>query len=292
MQFSTLRFVKMSVQRTAARRRVQKWLLLLCLALLLALLIWAVAQPAKKFANNFLGGGRSVAAAVVIDTSYSMQYQDVQVTLLNKADGMVQDLLRDQLSGAKVAIFQSQPSKDHPEQLRDVSEYPRQWAPLKPQPSSKPLVDRAASAIALLERQPADQKWLIVLSDFQAKEFPHPIPELESGRTILLDLHPSELCCAGVTNIAISPQQPIAGIAAEAAVQITGQTGDWRAVLLKISSPDGNPISQTAPMMATIDAGGRAVTLFHQAAIAAMDAFDGIAYGRRMRCNGATTDRI
>src|SRR5215467_7320415 len=52
--FSTLRFVKLSVQRTAARRRLQKWLLLACRALLVALLIWAIAQPAKKLGNSWL----------------------------------------------------------------------------------------------------------------------------------------------------------------------------------------------------------------------------------------------
>lgn len=260
--FSTLRFVKMSVQRTAARRRVQKWLLLACRTLLLALLIWAIAQPARKFAGNWLGGGKSIAAAIVIDTSYSMQYQDAQLTLLSKADGMVQDLLRDQLSTAKVAIFQDLPPKGHPEQLQEASAILAEWSPLQPQPSPKPLVDRINSAIALLDRQPADQKWLIVLSDFQAKEFPHPIPEWKDGRTILLDLHPSDVRSAGVTNVSITPQQPIPGIGSEAAVQITGQPGDSRAVLLKTTSPDGSPISQSAPAMATLDAGGRAVVRF------------------------------
>jgi Aerotolerance regulator N-terminal len=263
--FSTLRFIKLSVQRTAARRRIQKWLLLACRALLIALLIWAVAQPARKFAGNWLSaGGRSVAAAVVIDTSYSMQYQDDQITLLNRADGMVQDLLRDQLGGAKVAIFQSLPTKDHSEELRDASDILAEWSPLKPQPSPKPLVDRVASAIALLDKQPAEEKWLIVLSDFQSKEFSHPIPELKDGRTILLDLHPSTPRSAGITDVSITPRQPIPGIASETAVQVTGQPGDPRAVLLKITSPDGDAISQTAPVMATLDAGGRAVVRFSQ----------------------------
>ena len=39
--FSTLRFIKSSQQRTAARKRVQRWLLLACRMLLLALLIFA-----------------------------------------------------------------------------------------------------------------------------------------------------------------------------------------------------------------------------------------------------------
>ena len=40
--FSTIRFIQSSVQRTASRKRLQKWLLLACRILLLALLIAAV----------------------------------------------------------------------------------------------------------------------------------------------------------------------------------------------------------------------------------------------------------
>ena len=79
--FPTLRFIKSSIQRTAARRRVHRWLLLATRALLLALLIWAIAQPAKILSSGWFGGG-STTAAIVIDTSYSMQYQPQEVTLL------------------------------------------------------------------------------------------------------------------------------------------------------------------------------------------------------------------
>jgi hypothetical protein len=266
VQFSTLRFIKLSVQRTAARRRVQKWLLLACRALLVALLIWAIAQPVHQLTSSWLGGGRSIAAAIVVDTSYSMQVQggqDGQITLLSKADSMVQDLLRDQLAGAKVALFKSQPmSADHPEQLQDATALLAEWSPLQPQPSSKPLVDRVSAAVNLLDRQPADQKWLVVISDFQSQEFPHPMAELKDGRTVLLDLHVTDPRSAGITKITINPAQPIPGIPSEANVEVTGQPSDSRAVTLKIESADGNPISQSAPAMATLDSSGRATEQF------------------------------
>src|SRR5437870_22015 len=64
VQFSTLRFVKASLQRMAARRRIQRWMLLATRALLVALLIWAIAQPAKMLASNWFGGGKSAVAAL------------------------------------------------------------------------------------------------------------------------------------------------------------------------------------------------------------------------------------
>src|SRR5687767_9256884 len=89
MQFSTVRFIKSSIQHTAARKRVQRWLLLACRALLIALLVWALAQPAKMLASGWAGAGKSIVAAVIVDTSYSMQLQDAQrqqQTALARAD--------------------------------------------------------------------------------------------------------------------------------------------------------------------------------------------------------------
>ncbi len=270
VQFSTLRFIRMSIQRTAARRRLQKWLLLACRVLLLALLIWAIAQPVQKLTGAWGGGaasGRAIAAAIVIDTSYSMQVQsnqaqDGQITLSAKAEAMVQQLLREQLAGAKVAVFKSAPSKGQPEQLKDASAVLADWSPLKPEPAVKPLVDRVAAAVALLDRQPEQDKWLVVISDFQSQEFPHPMPELKDGRTVLLDLHPTDPRSAGVTRLTIAPEQPIPGIPSEATVELTGQPSDARAVKLMLSTVDGNPISETAPAMATLDSVGRATRQF------------------------------
>jgi Aerotolerance regulator N-terminal len=264
VQFSTLRFIKMSIQQTAARKKVQKWLLLACRALLIALLIWAIAQPVHQLTSSWLGGGgRSAVAVIVVDTSYSMQVQDGQLTLLSKADSAIQDLLRNQLSGAKVAIFKSMPeTADHPEQLADASTLLAEWSPLKPQPSPKPLVDRVAAAVHFLDGQPAEEKWLVVLSDFQSKEFGHPMPELKDGRTVLLDLHVNDPRSAGITKITLNPAQPIPGIPLEADVEIAGQAGDSRAVTMSIQKADGTPISQSAPVMVTLDSSGRATKQF------------------------------
>ena len=262
VQFSTLRFIKLSVQRTATRRKIQQWLLLACRAILIALLVWAVAQPAKNAAGELLASGRSQVAAIVVDTSYSMQLRDENATLLSKADGIVQELLREKIAGAKVAIFRSQPIADSPEQLQDASAILAEWAALKPQANPQPLVDRIASAIAFLDQQSADQKLLVVVSDFQAREFGRAIGEFKDGQTILIDLHPAEARSAGVTKISVEPVQPIPGIASQALVEVTGQAGEARAVFLKTFSVDGTTTEQTSPMMAHFDSTGRAVVRF------------------------------
>lgn len=70
--FPTLRFIKLSIQHTAARRKIQRWLLLSCRMLLLLLLVLAIAQPARQLAAAWTGGGQSAVAVIVVDTSYSM----------------------------------------------------------------------------------------------------------------------------------------------------------------------------------------------------------------------------
>lgn len=258
VQFSTLRFIKASIQRTAARKRVQRWLLLACRALLIALLVWAVAQPAKMLASGWFGGGESMIAAIVVDTRYSMQLQDGQETLLSKADDTIQDLLRGDLKNAKVAIFRSQPApRDIPEQLEEAAKIQGEWTPLKPQASAQPLVDRIAAAVDLLKRQDAAHKWLIILTDLQRKEFPRPVADFKDGRVILIDLHPDQPRSDGITKIASEPAQPRPGVGSEALVEITGHAGDSREVKLQLTSIDGNPISSPALPMAKLDAGGR-----------------------------------
>lgn len=264
--FPTLRFLKSSVQHTAARKKVQRWLLLGCRALLLALLIWAIAQPALRPRASFASAAKSSAAVIVVDTTYSMQLTDGQATLLNRADAIVRDLLVGQLRGAKVAILRSAPAPaDRPElrerrlqeQLRDVSEV--RWSNLTPQPALQPLADRVNAGAALLARQPADEKWLIVISDFQRREFPRSLPDVSGARLVLLDLHPAdEPRSAAVTRVSVQPEQPTPGIRSEAIVELTGRAGGARQVDFSITGLDDKSSTRLPPQPANLDGNGHA----------------------------------
>ena len=76
--FSTVRFIRMSHQTNVQRHRLKRLLLLLMRILMLILLGFAFARP--FFAEDpatapELGGVRN--AVIILDTSYSMQYEDV-----------------------------------------------------------------------------------------------------------------------------------------------------------------------------------------------------------------------
>ena len=90
--FPTLRFVKMSMDKTARRRRLEHWLLLLIRSLLLAMLALAVAEPILESAGGFLGDGRT-AAVVILDNSYSMGMRSGGETRFRRARRELGELL-------------------------------------------------------------------------------------------------------------------------------------------------------------------------------------------------------
>lgn len=263
MPFSTLRFIKASVQRTAARKRVQKWVLLATRVALLALLIAAVAQPAKAPGGGWSAPGKSSIAAIVVDTSFSMELLQGHQPLLARADAAVRELLSGQLAGAKAAIFRSAtPPADQPEQLKDASEILAEWTPLAPTASPRPLADRIASAEDLLNREHAQDKWLVIISDFQKREFTNAIPQPIGAHVVLIDLHPDDPRSAGVTRVAIDPAQPTPGIGSEAVVDIVGRPNTTRPAKVLASTLAGKVLLETPVQVATLDGAGRATLRF------------------------------
>jgi hypothetical protein len=256
--FSTLRFIRSSVQRTAARKRIQQWLLLACRVLLMALLIWAIAQPAKLLASRWLSHGSAPVAAIVADNSYSMLLQQNHVTRLDEVNDAIQDLLRNELRDAQVAIFTANPPpKDQPESLQTASARLAGWSAIKPEPNPEPLANRVASAASFLDRQDASDKWLIVMSDLQNKEFPRPMPAFDGGRFVMLDLHANDPRSVGITKVSLDPPQPVPGVLSEAVVEVIGRAGDQRAVTVSLLGLDGQETYKSAPIMASLDNGGR-----------------------------------
>ena len=132
-----------------------------------------------------------------------------------------------------------------------------EWTPLGPQPSPRPLVDRIASAADLLSREHADDKWLVVISDFQKHEFPSQIPKVKGARVVLIDLHPDDPRSAGITNVRIEPAQPMPGIVSEAVVDVTGRPNTSRAVSVSATDTAGDKkLPEAGVQVANLDSAG------------------------------------
>lgn len=184
---------------------------------------------------------------------------------MNRADGMIQELLRDELKNARVAILRSSPPPHgQAETFREVGAIQKDWTGLKPQANPLPLARRIESAVELLASDPAAQKWLFVMTDLQAREFSQPINAPPEMKTILLDLHPDEARSAGIISVAVDPENPLPGIGSEAVVEVAGRAGDTRAVsvsVAKAEEPDAALVNRP-PLMASFDSAGRSQVRF------------------------------
>lgn len=262
VQFPTLRFIKASMEQSAGRRKVRRWLLLALRMLLLALLIWAAAQPARALATRFFSGGQS-AAVIVVDTSWSMQYRENQTSLLSEADQIVQSLLRNELQNASVLLMTSDTANVQ-RPFKPAGELLAAWSPLQPQTGQQPLSDQVIQARQLLAQQPDGQKLLLVISDFQSRDFARPLPSLADDklRVIALDLHPEKPRSAGIAAINIQPPQPMPGLRAWAEIEVAGPANESRAVGFEISSLDGATLLKREPVMVNFDGFGQATARF------------------------------
>lgn len=105
IHFSTLRFLKLSMEKTARRRRLQHWLLLVLRTILICLLLLAITQPLYKPRRGMLSGTSDTAAAIIIDNSLSMGATDGTRRRFDTARNLVKDLLRGAGKPAELSIL-------------------------------------------------------------------------------------------------------------------------------------------------------------------------------------------
>lgn len=81
--FPSLRLLRLTVNKTAHRRRIQNWLLLLLRCAVLAILALAAAEPISQATAGWLADDAS-HAAIVVDNSYSMAATPTDLTQANR----------------------------------------------------------------------------------------------------------------------------------------------------------------------------------------------------------------
>jgi hypothetical protein len=146
--FPAFRFL-LQRHRTNQRKIRLRHLVLLALRLLLIVgICLALARP-KIFSERLnLGGDRPVAAVLVFDTSYSMQYASGGETRLDAARRRAQELLDELPEGSKVAILDT--SEPGGEWLPSLSLARDRISGLQLRPANGPVTSRLAEAYRLL----------------------------------------------------------------------------------------------------------------------------------------------
>ena len=169
--FPTLRFLRKSMEKTARRRRIQQWLLLLLRAALLALLCLSVAEPISKASGGWLAG-KGYVGAVILDNSLSMAAEEPAGSRFAQAKSAANSLLHsEKTKPSRAAVFLSNGGRA-PASLTD------KFGPLRDEViKSKVLADRAPMlthverAIELLEAESEPKKSVFLFTDLQRVSF-------------------------------------------------------------------------------------------------------------------------
>ena len=174
MLFPTLRFLRISMERTARRRRIQQVLLMFLRMALLALFVLAVAEPISQALGGWMSG-KSFACVLVVDNSMSMSAASGAGgrTRLDAARAEAKGLLslgrEDRPAVAALWTTNGPPLDgeltDGLDKLRDRVDR------IAPSFGRAPLAQRVAAAVAALAKQSTPQKAVVVFSDLQKITF-------------------------------------------------------------------------------------------------------------------------
>ncbi len=164
MLFPTVRFLHLAMQRTARRRRVEHWLLLLLRSLALGLMALAVAEP---ISDVFSTGGSDRAMVIVIDNSLSMQAETDGQTRLTRALVAAEQLLSSEDRPATAALLATNGLDDPNALSADLAALRRSVAAVTIVADRAPLAERVARGLAMLREAPAGRRMLCVISDLQ-----------------------------------------------------------------------------------------------------------------------------
>jgi hypothetical protein len=104
MMFPTLRFLRMSMEKTARRRRLQHWLLLLLRAAMFALFAFCVAEPVSRATGGWLTE-RRYSAAVILDNGYSMAVNGAKGSRFDRAKAEAASLLSGDVKPSLAAVL-------------------------------------------------------------------------------------------------------------------------------------------------------------------------------------------
>jgi hypothetical protein len=213
MMFPTLRFLRMSMEKTARRRRLQHWLLLVLRALLFALLALAVAEPLSEATGGWLAGQR-YSAAVVLDNGYSMAVNDSEGNRFERAKADAVALLSGDDRPTVAALlttnggFVSRGLTGGLDTLRnEVSRARIGYGPV-------PLAQRVQAAIDLLDDDSNPRKAVYLLSDLQRASF-EKIAELSDlarasdVHLLVVDTARGELSNVGISDLTITGQRVV-----------------------------------------------------------------------------------
>lgn len=216
--FPTLRFLKSSMERTARRRKIQHWLLLLLRAALLGLLAMAVAEPLTKAGQSWLGG-QKFAAVVILDNSYSMQARSESMTRFRIAQDEAKNLLggnkQDVQPPTLAALLTTNGSQAAPVLSGNLEQMRTQIDQTKISFGRAPIAQRIEQALAILDTDKSlPQKSIYVFSDLQRGSFEgllqlEALAKAKDVHLFIVNTARGQVNNVGITNLEVAGKQVV-----------------------------------------------------------------------------------
>jgi len=258
MPFPTLRFLKMSMEKTARRRRVQHWLLLLIRAGLLGLLAIAIAEPITQALGGWMGKNKQ-AVAVVLDNSYSMGAKTGSSTRFDQAKSQAQAVLTGENPPESGIVLATNGASPVGEMTTDWAALGRAVKDSELSGGRAPLLQKIKQAAKLLDEHDAvSQKSIYVFSDLQRASFEEiasaeSIIEQENIHVLIVNTASTPGRNVGISKLEVGGRRIVNSVMETTATVVNSSPGDQQ-VLVGVRI-DGKPIA--APRRVTLAGAGR-----------------------------------
>jgi len=264
--FSTLRFLRLSVQRTRKRKYLHDVLLLLLRVAALLLIAIALAKPTISRLGNLLGRKATSAVVLILDNSASMSTIDEGGARWDAALRVSEQLL-DQLgdSDSVALLLTCGPPREELDRLYKNQEIVRQTLDeCRVSSERADLALRLQTAEELLADSDAPNKEIYVVTDMQALSWETLKPSAaetaaDAPPVILVDVHREMLPNVAVKGVELHSAGPVTGVPIQVKVSLQGDQSveQQRHIELLL---DGQ-VHETSPTI-TIAAGGAAEHAF------------------------------
>jgi hypothetical protein len=197
IDWGAMMFITAGEPRWRDGAKLREWALLLVRVAAVAMLAIALARPLAGAAGQGTGTSTSsnisasgitiaspdsrVAAAIVVDCSASMAYEDVGGSRMERAASATLQILSTLRRGDRAAIIIAgtpQDSTTPPQMTGDLQSLATRVTELKPAPGVADLAESISTAASLLDRQDRFSRQLYVVCDRQAASWRYVGPDL------------------------------------------------------------------------------------------------------------------
>ena len=231
LPFSTLRFLRISAEKTRRRRRIHDVFLMLLRVAALVFTALALAGPTVTHLKALFGGG-STAVAIVLDNSASMGHIDADAVRFETAKKAAAQIVEQFRDGDQLALYITcgKPFAGQGVLERSVDQANQTLANVKLSYERADVASQTVAAREVLAKAEAANKQLFIISDFQATSWdklrkgrssPQPAAakpqdeqqrKLDEAAIVIVDCHRRPKPNVAVLSVAIEAAVPVAGL--------------------------------------------------------------------------------